>query len=164
MKKLLIGITLALFLCAGFATGCSPARKPAPSPTRTTPSTPSTPSAPAKKITRTTTDKQKAERAAKEATKVPGVRKATVVISGRTAFIGLDLSAKEGTATTKVKSDVAKRVKAAEPSLTTVNVTSDPDLVTRLRKVAEGIKSGKPVSSFSSELTEIGRKIKPQMR
>jgi len=106
-----------------------------------------------------------ADRVAREARKVSGVKEATVVISGRTAYIGLNLDPNvEKTRTTTIKKDVADRVKTAEPSLTSVNVTSDPDLVARLKRIADGIKRGKPVSSFSSELAEIGRRITPKMR
>jgi YhcN/YlaJ family sporulation lipoprotein len=104
-----------------------------------------------------------ADQVAREAAKVPGVQRATVVISGKTAFIGLDLKANvEKSRTTAIKNEVVRQVKTAEPSLTTVNVTSDPDLVARLRRIADGIKRGKPVTSFASELAEIARRIAPR--
>lgn len=157
MKRMLVGLMLALFFSTCLSAGCTPAQKPAPSPTKTAP-------APTDETKVTTTDKQKAERIAREATQVDGVRKAVVVVSDKTAYIGLDLKNKEGAAAQKVKDEVARRVKAAEPTLKTVNVTADPDLVTRLRKIADQINKGKPVSGFSRELTEIGRKIEPKTR
>ncbi len=147
----------ALFLCTCAAAGCTAARKPAPSPTETAP-------APTDNTNMTTTDKQKAERITQKATQVKGVRKAVAVVSDKSAFIGLDLESVEGEADKSVKDEVAKQVKAAESSLETVNVTSDPDLVTRLRNIADGIDEGKPVTTFSEELAEIGRKIKVEMR
>mgnify|MGYP002410582262 CR=1 FL=1 len=161
LKKLLVGFLLTLFISTCLLTGCTPARKPVPSPTRTAP-TP-TPG-PTDRTKMTTSDKQRAERIAREATQIKGVRKTVVVVSGKTAFIGLDLEKREGAAVKRTKDEVARRIKAAEPTLKTVNVTADPDLVTRLRKIADGINKGKPVSSFSRELTEIGRKIEPKMR
>lgn len=158
MKRLLAGFVLALFLSTGLLAGCTPARKPAPGTRKITNTTP----APVRKPVRTTPEQQRAGRIAREATKVSGVRSATVVVSGRMAFIGLELNTR-GARDREVKKEVARRVKAAEPTLTTVNVTSDPDLVTRLRRISQGIKSGKPVSSFSSELAEIARRIKPEM-
>jgi YhcN/YlaJ family sporulation lipoprotein len=156
LKKLLVGFLLTLFLSTCLITGCTPARKPAPRPTKTAP-TPTD-------RTKMTPDKQRADRIAREATQIKGVRKTVVVVSGKTAFIGLDLETREGAASKRVKDQVARRVTTAEPSLKTVNVTADPDLVTRLRKVADGINKGKPVSSFSRELSEIGRRIEPKMR
>lgn len=158
MRRLFVGLFLALFLSTGLFTGCTAARKPVPEPTKTTPSTPT----PARKVVRTTPEQQMANRVTQEAMKVSGVRKALAVVSGKTAYIGLDLSV-TGTQDKEVKKEVVRRVKTAEPGLATVYVTSDPNLVTRLRKVADGIKGGKPVSSFSSELAEIARRIKPEM-
>ncbi len=161
-RKLLAGLLTIMFLITGvLVEGCRPARKPAPSPA---PKTRETPSPARKPAPRTPTEaRQMADRVAREAAKVPGVRRATVVISGKTAFVGLDLKANvEKSRTTAIKNEVVRRVTAAESGLTTVNVTSDPDLVARLRRIADGIKKGKPVSSFASELAEISRRIAPR--
>lgn len=158
LKRVCVGLLLVLFLSTSLFSGCTAARKPVPGPTKTTPSTPT----PARKVVRTTPEQQIADRVTREAAKVSGVRKAIAVVSGKTAYIGLDLNVK-GTRDKEVKKEVARRVKTAEPGLATVHVTSDPDLVTRLRNIADGIKKGKPVSGFSSELAEIGRRIKPEM-
>lgn len=111
MKKLLVGFLLTLFLSTCLITGCTPARKPAPRPTKTAP-TPTD-------RTKMTPDKQRADRIAREATQIKGVRKAVVVVSGKTAFIGLDLETREGAASKRVKDQVARRVTTAEPSLKT---------------------------------------------
>ncbi|NPV28620.1 MAG: YhcN/YlaJ family sporulation lipoprotein [Firmicutes bacterium] len=161
-KRFLAGLLTAAFLVAGLLLGgCRPARKPAPSSPRATRQAPS----PARKPAPTTPAEARrmADRVAREAAKVPGVRRATVVISGKTAFVGLDLKANvEKTRTTAIKNEVVRRVKTAEPGITTVNVTSDPDLVARLRRIADGVKKGKPVSNFASELAEISRRIAPR--
>ena len=154
MKKLLVGFLLTLFLSTCLISGCTPARKPTPSPTKTAPT-------PTDKTKMTTPDKKRAKKIAVKVTQVNGVQKVVVVVTDKTAFIGLDLESREEAAATKIKEEVARRVKASEPNLKTVNVTADPDLVTRLRKIADGINKGKPVSSFSRELNEIGREIKP---
>lgn len=161
-KRFLAGLLTATFLVAGLLLGgCRPEQKPAPPSPRATRQTPS----PARKPAPTTPAEARrmADRAAREAAKVPGVRRATVVISGKTAFVGLDLKANvEKTRTTAIKNEVVRRVKTAEPGIATVNVTSDPDLVARLRRIADGVKKGKPVSNFASELAEISRRIAPR--
>lgn len=159
-KRILGGLLLTIFLITGsLLGGCTPTRKPAPP--RVTRQAPR----PARKPAPTTPSEARlmADKVAREVAKVPGVQRTTVVISGKTAFIGLDLKANvEKTRTTAIKNEVVRRVKTAEPSLTTINVTSDPDLVARLRRISEGIKKGKPVSSFASELAEIDRRITPR--
>lgn len=158
IKRISVSFLIAVFLIAGgMLGGCrQPAQKPSPSPS-TTP-------APAKKPASSPSEaKRVADRAAVVAAKVPGVQRATVVVSGKTAFVGLDIKADvEKNRTNAIKDEVARRIKAAEPSLTTVNVTTDPDLVTRIKRIANGIKKGKPISSFASELEEIGRRITPR--
>lgn len=159
MKKLLAWFLLTLFMSTCLVTGCTPARKPAPAP-----STKKTAPAPTDKAKSATPDQRRAEKIAREATQVKDVRKSVVVVSGKTAYIGLDLENRKGDTTTDIKDEVARRVKAAEPSIKTVHLTADPDLVTRLGKVADGINKGKPVSSFTNELAEIGRRIEPKIR
>ncbi|MGQ9511599.1 divergent polysaccharide deacetylase family protein [Thermodesulfitimonas sp.] len=87
------------------------------------------------------------------------------VLAGSTAYVGLDLKAGlEKGAVARVKRDVAARLKRAEPRLTRVMVTTDPDTYTRIRRVQEGIAKGKPLSAFTSELREINWRMTPETR
>jgi YhcN/YlaJ family sporulation lipoprotein len=93
------------------------------------------------------------------------VNKATVVLSGRTAYVGLDIKAgTEKARTDAIKRDVANRVKRAEPRLARVLVTTDTDTVTRLNRVASGMARGKPISAFTDEMREINRRMTPVSR
>jgi YhcN/YlaJ family sporulation lipoprotein len=99
------------------------------------------------------------------AAQVPGVNSATVVIAGTTAFVGIDQRADlEKSETENVKRDVSNAVKKAEPRLTAVYVSSDPDTVTRIRRIADGIAAGKPISAFDNELAEIAKRLSPTAR
>lgn len=164
MKKLLKSLMIFFIIISFGISGCTatrkPERKPASPRTVQTPSTTPKTTAPS-----ATSERAMCERIAREAAKVNGVREATVVVSGRTAYIGLNLDpgVKEDRTVT-IKRVVANRAKAAEPSLVRVNVTSDPDLVARLKRISSGIKKGKPVSSFASELAEIERRIAPKTK
>lgn len=175
MRRLL-AILLSLTLCATLTVGCKAAKKPAPAPTPT----PAPKTAP-KVVPKTTTPAKKpvtqpmpttsaelhklATKLAGEAAKVPGVKKATVVLSGTMAYVGLDLKANvEGSKTNTIKKDVADKVKKADKRLTNVYVSSDADTVTRIKKVAEGIGKGRPISAFSREMAELGRRIVPKTK
>ena len=169
MKRLLaILLSVALFVTVGV--GCTPAKKPAPTPvpTPTTPKVVPKPKAatPMKKtvgMPTTSAEMQKlATKLSDEAAKAPGVKKAAVALSGTDAYVGLDLKpGVTGKKTDTVKKDVVNRVKKADKRLTNVYVSTDIDTVTRIKKVAQGIGKGKPLSSFTNELAEIGRRIVP---
>ncbi|MDK2805126.1 YhcN/YlaJ family sporulation lipoprotein [Thermoanaerobacterium thermosaccharolyticum] len=178
MKKtrniLLILLTLIMALSISL-TGCKATKKP--SPTRYTPTTPRTTPAPSPGMTtpapsRTPTTPAPAKRpvpqstrAAKIATnvaKLPEVNKATVVISGNTAIVGIDMKASvQGTHETQVKKKVEKTVRDTDKSIKNVSVTSDPDLYKRIDNIAKGIAAGRPLSEFTKQITEILKRITP---
>lgn len=167
MKKIIV--LLLIFIAVFTFTGCSIARRPAPKPSvpqeernmqtptpdrnsdgdlRSTPSTPN--------------ERTLASKLARAAETVDGVKSATVVVSGSTAFVGLDLDSDAEKDLKEIKNRTADVVKRTDSSIKAVNVTADPNLVTRLKKLAKGIQEGRPVSSFAEELAEIARKISPE--
>lgn len=164
-------ITLSAFLMGGLV-GCQQtAKKPTPRQESMEKRSPS-PTAPVRKPVTTITNteaKRIADRLAKEAVKVRGVDKAAVVVDTTgtrpNAYVGLELkTGVRGEETKQVKMNVEKRLKSAEPRLHSVNVTSDPDLVKRIQDIAAGIGKGKPITTFASELKELGRRITPTTR
>lgn len=106
-----------------------------------------------------------ASRLASKISHMKNVNSATVIVVGSTAYVGLDINANvEKTKTDAIKRDVINLVKKSERRITTVTVVSDPDSITRLKKVAQGVAAGKPISAFTRELAEIGRRIIPSVR
>lgn len=153
MLKRIFSLMVAVMMFSTLTVGCQPAKKPDRTPDRK-------PNAVEPKAN-TKADKR-AEQLAKEATKVKGVRKAVIVISENTAYVGIDLKPKiTGKETEAVKEAVADRVENADKRITRTYVTSDVGLVTRIRRIADDIAEGKPVTGFASELTEIGQRIAP---
>lgn len=168
MKKILI-LTLILLLSFSLAlSGCTAKKKPAPKPApparmTPTPKTPAPTPAPARKPAAPA--HTQATKLANAAEKVEGVKSATVVITGSTAMVGLETkSGIEAKKTEDIKTKVADEIKRADTSIKTVSITTDPNLITRLKKVAKGIKDGKPISSFTDELAEITRRITPKTK
>jgi len=171
--KLPIYLVLALFfLMIAVLGGCTTAKKPAPEPTAPSPQvmpTPQTPAplpAPAKNMPTNTTELNRISKTlADEAARVPGVKSASVVISGNTAYVGVDISAQaEKGKTDRIKSDVAKVVKSKENRLTNVLVSTDADTTTRLKKIADGLAKGQPMTAFNREMAEIARRMSPNVR
>ncbi|AST58713.1 sporulation lipoprotein, YhcN/YlaJ family [Thermoanaerobacterium thermosaccharolyticum] len=183
MKKtrniLLILLTLIMALSISL-TGCKTTKKP--SPTRYTPTTPRTTPAPSPGMTtpapsRTPTtptpttpapvkrpvpQSTRAAKIASNVAKLPEVNRATVVISGNTAIVGIDMKANvQGTHETQVKKKVEKTVRDTDKGIKNVSVTSDPDLYTRINNIAKGIAAGRPLSEFTKQITEILKRITP---
>lgn len=159
---------IVILVSVGFG-GCQPAARkllpsqPLPSPQASSgrlqpPATPRQPASPAG----SPEPKAGADAAVHAAVKVAGVRNATAIVSGNTAYIGLELQPGMEKQAGLIAREVAKRVKSATTSLKLVYVASNPDLVARVKQVADGMKQGKPVSSFSGDLMEIARRVKPQ--
>ena len=162
MKRFLSSLLILLTVFSLALGGCSVSRKPAPKPAPPSRVTPAPTRTPAPKPAAPTAHAL-ATKLASAAEKVEGVKWATVVVSGSTAFVGLEIKPGiEAKKTNEIKSKVADAVKRADARIKAVNVTTDPNLVTRLKKIAEGIRAGKPISSFTRELTEITRRMVPK--
>ena len=136
MKKTLL-LTLILWLSFSLAiSGCTTTRKPAPKPAppakmTPTPKTPTPTPAPARKPA--TPAHTQATKLANAAEKVGG-KSATVVITGSTAMVGLEK--KSGIEAKPRISKLKWLMKSKEPTpvLKTVSITTDPNLITRLKK------------------------------
>ncbi|MDI3327421.1 MAG: YhcN/YlaJ family sporulation lipoprotein [Alicyclobacillaceae bacterium] len=94
--------------------------------------------------------------------RIPGVEGSTVVLAGRTALVGVDLShTVTGSKIDSIKHSVKEAAERTGGGYRVV-VTADVDLVARLRAVAAGIRQGRPVSSFSDEIADILSRILPE--
>ena len=160
-KKLLLIMMVCTIAFSLLLTGCQTSKKPyTPTPTTKKPYV----TTPTPNTTNTSTNKQATMQAAAEAQKVSGVRSATAVISGKMLYVGLDLNANlEKTKSAMVEKEVLNKVKKLYPNYT-VMVSSDIDTVTRIKKVAQGIAAGKPLSSFSKEIQDIGTRMTPSAK
>ncbi len=144
-KNFVLLLTVMFVFSAVIATACNPAQRPAPT-------------TPAKDTTR-------AQALAEKISDLKNVNSATVVVSGDTAWVGVDLAAKlENKMTNAMKNEITNLVKKEDTKITTVYVTADADTVTRLRNIAKDITAGKPISGFINELNEIGRRITPSAK
>ncbi len=112
-----------------------------------------------------------AERLARSCEAVRGVDSATCVISGNTAYVGIDT---DGDLTGRniaygnandlaaVKSQCAQKVKAANPQIQTVYVSTDANFFDRLRRISNGTRNGNVVDNFRNELNELVRGLTPE--
>lgn len=110
-------------------------------------------------------DTARARRVADIAADVKGVKNATVVVTGEMAYVGIDMDANmQGEETNRLKEKVGDRIKEREKTIDRVMVSADSDTVTRLREIGKDIGSGRPVSGFLEELTEMFRRPTPNVQ
>ncbi|MGB9679202.1 MAG: YhcN/YlaJ family sporulation lipoprotein [Thermoanaerobacteraceae bacterium] len=183
MKKIksIITLMIAVVMVMTSLAGCKTAtKKPTPTrftpaPTRTAPTptppapgyttpAPRTPTSPATPVKKSSTESTRAEKIATAVARIPEVNKTTVVITGNTALVGVDMKAKvQGTTETELKKKIAKTVKDTDKSIKNVSVTADPDLYKRIDNISKGIAEGRPISEFAKQIAEIIKRITPSM-
>lgn len=91
---------------------------------------------------------------------VQGVRDATVVVSGNTAYVGLVLDTNTANAS-DIKNKVTQQIRSSNRAISTVYVSTETSFIDRLRNVGTGISGGKPISGFTTELRDLVRRINP---
>lgn len=161
-KFMLLPATILLGSSLVFG-GCTAAKKPMP-PAQQAPAGQNNITAPKNTAQNQNYPRDVVDRVVKEANKVEGVRGSSAVVSGRNIYLGLDLNANlEKNRSAQVERNVLAQVKKVEPNYT-VMVSSDVDIVTRIKRVGQGISQGKPISSFTKELEDIGTRIKPRTK
>lgn len=159
----ILAMIAAVVCSVALLTGCNAAQKPEPQnpPAQQQPATPANPNQQPMP-----TDGGELNNIAREissaAMEVRGVNSANTVIAGSIAYVGIDQQAgMEKSETDRIKEEVSQAAKKAEPRLTNVYVSSDADTVTRIKKVAEGLAAGEPMSAFDNELAEIVKRMSP---
>jgi YhcN/YlaJ family sporulation lipoprotein len=93
--------------------------------------------------------------------KIRDVRSASVVLSGKTAHVGLDVGKATGARTSAIKKEAAKIIRREVPGITTAYVATDNPTVAKIRRVSDGVAKGTPLTSFKNDLTQITRKLMP---
>lgn len=108
-----------------------------------------------------TTPKLMNKRISDAALSVEGVQRAWGVILDNTALVGLDLdNSIKGTAVNETVAEVKTQVKEL-PNVTRVEATADSVLAEQIRRIADEIGSGDPVSQFADEIRQLISKIAP---
>jgi len=105
------------------------------------------------------TPKEVATRVETEAAKVEEVNQATALVSDKNIYIGLELKEKlDKQKSTTIERSALDRMIYLEPNYA-IGVTSEMDLVNKIKDVAQGFSLGHPLSSFQNEIIEIDQGI-----
>ncbi|MGD9678754.1 MAG: YhcN/YlaJ family sporulation lipoprotein [Vulcanibacillus sp.] len=102
-----------------------------------------------------------ANRLANLASRIPQVNDATVIVFGDYAIVGIDVDAKlDRSRVGVIKYSVAEALKE-DPLGANALVTSDPDIIQRLREINIDLKNGHLIKGLAEELSDIVGRIMP---
>ena len=105
-----------------------------------------------------------ADEAVELAEQVEGVDTAYAVVTGpSTLMVGLVLAQGIGEEeASRIEEQVADELPRRLEGVEEVVVTSNPDLVERIREIGRGVREGRPVSEFADEVDEIMDRLAPR--
>ena len=107
---------------------------------------------------------ERSKKIANKVVELNDIKSATVIITGDTALVGVNIpNNSSGKVTKELKDKVQNKVKDTDKNIDNVMVTADPDLIKRIDNVGNDIRSGKPLSGLGNEIEEIIRRITPNM-
>ncbi len=113
----------------------------------------------------TNMDRNVANRMARIAADINGVTKATAVVQGKDAVVGIDVA--QGKNRSTVENNVLTAIRTGDPAYR-VHVTSNGDLNRRIRVLNEQVRSGQHVRTigqdFGTLIRDIGRTITAPFR
>lgn len=107
---------------------------------------------------------QRATRIAKALNKINGVEKATVVITGEVALVGLNIANNiSDEQITKIKKEAEQITLNTDTGIKNTAITAAPEIVDRIVNISGDIGNGKPLSGLADELGSLIRRITPTM-
>jgi len=87
---------------------------------------------------------------------IANVDDATVIKNGKNCYVGIDSDSETNTANLEnIRSLVENKVKAVDPSIDKVYVTTDQDGINKLRTYARDIDLGKPIRNFMNDIEQL---------
>ncbi|MFC7440581.1 YhcN/YlaJ family sporulation lipoprotein [Laceyella putida] len=107
-----------------------------------------------------------ADNVANDIARMPEVESASVIVMGRTAYLGVVLEERvgDGNISQRLNQRISARVRAIDPSIRRVYVSQNPDFVKQMNNYAQDLRQGRPVRGFINNLTDIIRRTFPEAR
>ncbi len=106
------------------------------------------------------TTANRADRIAQSVAKISGIGQASVVISGNTAIVGIEVSGiLDDAKLIKLKGEAEKEVKRTDPSIEHVAVTAAAELVRRVTNMADSVAGGQ--TPANERMGDVIRQLTP---
>lgn len=156
-KLLVTFLILGAFFISLFA-GCSAQKKPEPERV-----TPREEKAPVVDENRTQARaRDAADDISRNVLNIRGVKSAYVVVMGNVALIGINITeGKQEKGVNTVKNEAAERAEA-DKRIVRAYVSTDPDVVARIREINENVRKGRPITDYLDEIGEIIQRMTPK--
>lgn len=107
---------------------------------------------------------ERANRIAEIITNLPEVKKTSVIITGSTALIGLNIvSDLDQDKTRNLKKHIEDKVYSLDLSLRNVGIATSPKIINRMNDIQMSISQGERINGLANELGSIIREITPSI-
>lgn len=106
-----------------------------------------------------------ADNAAQQVKKIDEVKQANVIVTEENAYVAVMLrNGSKGEVTNQLEEQIADKVRATDPDIDNVYVSSNPDFFERMNDYGESIANGDPIEGLFDEFNETVRRIFPNAR
>lgn len=107
---------------------------------------------------------QRATNIAKTINKIEGVQKATIIITGDIALVGINLANDlSNEKITQIKKEAEQKALEIDKNINKAVITASPEIVDRIINITNDVGSGKPLSGLTDEISSIIKRIQPTM-
>ncbi len=107
---------------------------------------------------------QIANQAAEKITKINGVTQANVLVTQRNAYVAAAVNANQGKLTQELEDQISKQVRAADPNIQNVYVSTNPEFVDSVNRYVTDVGQGRPAAGFFEEFNEMVQRFFPNAR
>jgi len=106
-----------------------------------------------------------ADKVADRIAELDEVRTANVIVTNRNAYVAVVLrDGAKGEVTDRLENKIADKVRATDPDIRNVYVSSNPDFIKRMTDYRKRINEGDPIEGLFEEFNETVRRIFPNAR
>jgi spore cortex protein len=106
-----------------------------------------------------------ADKAAEKIANMPEVEDANVFVTDKGAYVAAELKNNaKGEITRDLKRKISEQVKATDPDIDNVYVSTNPDFVDRAGGYADRVEQGEPIEGMFEEFNEMVRRVFPNAR
>jgi YhcN/YlaJ family sporulation lipoprotein len=102
-----------------------------------------------------------AQAAADRIVRLNGVKGANVLVTKHNAYVAAVVNTPSNQITKALEDQIAKEVRATDPTIQNVYVSTNPEFVDRVKQYVDEARHGRPVSGFFNELTQMIQRIFP---
>ncbi|CAK4853289.1 unnamed protein product [Aphanomyces euteiches] len=105
-----------------------------------------------------------AQAAADRIVRLKGVKGANVLVTKHIAYVAAVVNTPANQVTKALEDQIAAEVRATDPTIQHVYVSTNPEFVDRVKQYVNEARSGRPISGFFNELNQMIQRIFPAAR